>query len=109
MNALVVSICLSAAVFALGLSIVSLVLHWTRRLESPEIEALVTRIQEIQTQHLDLLDKVEHWRRRDNVRRARQGAEEKRENDSAPIAQDAKAELRRRAAQAGLGALRQAE
>ena len=109
MNALVVSICLSAAVFALGLSIVSLVLHWTRRLESPEIEALVTRIQEVQTQHLDLLDKVEHWRRRDNVRRARQGAEDKLADAAAPISTDPKRELRKRAAAAGVGVLRQAE
>ena len=109
MNALVVSICLSMAVFALGLSVVSLVLHWTRRLDSPEIEALESRIQEIKVQHLDLLDKVEHWRRRDNVRRARQGAEDKLAENTAPVATDPKAELRRRASAAGLGFARQAE
>jgi len=109
MNALVVSICLSAAVFALGLSVVSLVLHWTRRLESPEIEALESRIQEMKVQHLDLLDKVEHWRRRDNVRRARQGAEDKLAEDQPGVPNDPKAELRRRASARGLGVLRQAE
>jgi len=109
MNALVVSICLSAAVFALGLSVVSLVLHWTRRLQSPEMEALESRIQEMKVQHLDLLDKVEHWRRRDNVRKARDKVEENRLEAAAPVAQDAKAELRKRAAAAGLGVLRQAE
>ena len=109
MDALVVSICLSAAVFALGLSVVSLVLHWTRRIQSPELEGIESRIQEMKVQHLDLLDKVEHWRRRDNVRKARDKVEEKRLLEAAPVAQDAKAELRRRAAAAGVGALRQAE
>jgi len=109
MNALVVSICLSAAVFALGLSVVSLVLHWTRRLESPEIEALESRIQEMKVQHLDLLDKVEHWRRRDNVRRARQGAEDKVTAGEPTVPVDPKADLRARARAAGVGVLRQAE
>ena len=106
MDALIVSICLSSAIFALGLSIVSLVLHWTRRINSPEIAGLLTRLQEMQTQHLDLLDKVEHWRRRDNVRRARQGAEEKREQETEATPLDTKADLRRRALAAGLGTVK---
>jgi len=107
MTPLIASISLSGALFALGLSIVSLVLHWTRRDEPPEITKILSRIQEIQTQHLDLLDKVEHWRKRDNVRRARQGAEDKlnETGDQQPpdSAAQYKANLRRRATAAGFG------
>jgi len=107
MNSLMASIALSGALFALSLSIVSLVLHWTRRDEPPEITKILSRIQELQTQHLDLLDKVEHWRKRDNVRRARQGAEDKlneRSEDKPPDnAAEYKQNLRRRATAAGFG------
>jgi len=106
MNPLIASISLSGVLFALILSTISLVLHWTRRHEPPEITAILTRIQEIQTQHLDLLDKVEHWRKRDNVRRARQGAEDK---ANEPVHDDPatayKAQLRAKAAAQRLGAI----
>jgi len=107
MTTLIASICLSGVLFALILSVLSLTLHWTRRVSSPEIAALTTRIQETQTQHLDLLDKVEHWRKRDNVRRARLGAEEKLVSDQegqAPTnAADYKKALRSKAVAAGFG------
>lgn len=109
MNVVVASICLSGALFAVILSTVSLVIHWTRRHEPPEITAILTRIQEIQTQHLDLLDKVEHWRKRDNVRRARQGAEDRADKEAAGddaannSAAAHKLALRRKATSLGLG------
>lgn len=104
MTPLIVSICLTGALLALTLSVISLCLHWIRRTETPEYAALVTRIQEQQTQHLDLLDKVEHWRKRDNVRRARLGAEEKL-SEPAPNETPAekKARLRTVATARGLG------
>lgn len=104
MNPLIVSICLSASLFALALSIVSLVYQWIKRAEHPDITGIMTIIQEVKTQHLDLLDKVEHWRRRDNVRRARQGAEEKAAAQATPeVSDDPKAALRSIAASRGLG------
>jgi len=97
------SISLSAALVAVIFSVVSLIIHFIRRKESPEVAEVWTALQEQKTQHLDLLDKVEHWRRRDSVRRARQGAEDKQELAAAPVTTaDRKAELRRKVAAAGL-------
>lgn len=104
MEPIVAILSLTGALIALTLSVISLVLHWIRRAESPEISGVMTIIQEVKTQHLDLLDKVEHWRRRDNVRRARQGAEEKQQAaDPAVTPAEKKKELRTRAAASGLG------
>lgn len=105
MDSVIASISLSAAFVALCFSGVSLILHFIRRRQPPEVSELWTAVQEGRTQHLDLLDKVEHWRRRDSVRRARQGAEDK---QTAAVAEEQtpaehKIELRRRAAAAGLG------
>jgi len=88
---------------ALCFSCVSLVLHFVRRKEPPEVAEVWTALQEAKTQHLDLLDKVEHWRRRDSVRRARQGAEDAREVTApAQTPAEKKIELRRRVTAAGL-------
>jgi len=98
------SIALSAAFVAVCFSAVSLILLFIRRKQPPEVEELWTALQQQKTQHLDLLDKVEHWRRRDGVRRARQGAEDKAESAQAPAsAEEHKLQLRRRVAAAGLG------
>jgi len=104
MPTLFASISLSGALIALTLSVISLVLHWVKRAEPPEITAVLTRIQELQTQHLDLLDKVEHWRKRDNVRRARQGAEDKLNAVPEPTTPaEYKSALRSKATAAGMG------
>ena len=105
MDSLIASISLSAAFVALCFSGVSLILHFIRRRQPPEVSELWTALQETKTQHLDLLDKVEHWRRRDSVRRARQGAEDKQDAivKTEPTAADYKNELRRRATAAGMG------
>ena len=70
-------IALSGALIALTLSVVSLVIHYVRRTETPEYTALSSQIRSLDAELVDLMDKVKHWRNRDNVRRARQGAEEK--------------------------------
>jgi len=77
-----VAISLTGVLVALTLSVISLSLHWRDRDESPAIAALSTRIQEVQLQILDLGDKVTHWRQRDSVRKARQGAEDKANADA---------------------------
>ncbi len=103
MEPLVASISLSAAFVALCFAGFSLFLHFVRRKQPPEVAEVWTAIQEARTQHLDLLDKVEHWRRRDSVRRARQGAEEKAgEVVVDPTPQERKLALRRKATAAGL-------
>lgn len=102
---LIAGISLSLAVFALTFSVVSLVLHYIHRKETPEYQALSSQIRALDAELIDLMDKVKHWRNRDGVRRARQGAEEKAEAQIAPTTPDEyKRALRSRAVAAGLGA-----
>lgn len=101
---LTAAISLSMAIFALTVSVISLVLHWVRRTATPEYSDLHSQIRALNNDFLDLADKVKHWRGRDNVRKARQGAEDKLLAESEGEAQaDPKADLRRRAAARGLG------
>ena len=98
MDTVFVAISLSGVLIALTLSVISLSLHWRHRDESPALAALSTRILEVQNQILDLADKVQHWRQRDSVRKARQGAEDKAKADlDAGTEVDYKQQLRRRA------------
>jgi hypothetical protein len=60
---------------AVCLSAVSLLIHWVRRDEQPEVQALHTRCDQLQLAQTDMLDRIEHWTRRDRVRRLREGAE----------------------------------
>jgi len=102
----IASICLSGTLIAICFSITSLVLHWTKRHSTPETDRIDARIESIKVQHLDLLDKVEHWRKRDSVRRARQGAEDKATAAEADPSLDPAAyknALRRKAIQNNLG------
>jgi len=99
-----VAISLSGVLIALVLSVVSLVIHYVRRTETPEYTALSSQIRSLDAELTDLMDKVKHWRNRDNVRRARQGAEEK--LNAAPEAEtpaEYKQKLRSKATAAGLG------
>jgi hypothetical protein len=83
---------MGAAVFlAFLISVVSLLLHWARSREHPdvsqarqEVATLATQVQELRNQHLDLLDKVEHWVKRDRVRRLRESREQ---TDDKPAAE----------------------
>lgn len=104
MDTVFVAISLSGVLIALTLAVISLSLHWRHRDESPAIAALSTRIQEVQLQILDLGDKVAHWRQRDSVRKARQGADDKAKAiEEGSVVPDSKAALRARARAAGIG------
>jgi len=99
-----VAISLSGVLIALVLSVVSLVLHYVRRTETPEYTALSSQIRSLDAELTDLMDKVKHWRNRDNVRRARQGAEEKLNASPDPeTPADYKKALRLKATAAGMG------
>ncbi len=101
---LIAGISLSIAVFALALSGLSLVLHWIKRTQTPEYTALSSQIRSLDAELVDLMDKVKHWRNRDNVRRARQGSEEKAHNAEIPATPgEYKDALRRKATAAGFG------
>lgn len=98
MDPVYVAISLSGVLIALSISAISLGLHWRQKDESPALAGMSTRIQELQLQILDLGDKVQHWRRRDSVRKMREKTEEAvaaQVDAGAPV--DFKAELRRRA------------
>lgn len=69
----------SLSAVALGCSVVSLALHYARRNEHPDVTQLRTDV-------LDVLDKVEHWIKRDRVRRLRASREEDEPAEALPLA-----------------------
>jgi len=92
------AISLSGALIALTLSVVSLVLHYIRRSETPEYTALSSQIRALDAEIIDLMDKVKHWRNRDAVRAAREGSAKKLEESPEPTTKaEYKTQLRRRA------------
>jgi len=100
-------ISLSGALIALTLSVVSLILHYVRRTETPEYTALSSQVRALEAEIVDLMDKIKHWRNRDNVRRARQGAEEKVAAAGEPqTPAELKQQLRDKANALGLGIAR---
>ena len=101
---LIAGISLSIAVFALTVSVISLVIHYVRRTETPEYTALSSQIRALEAELIDLMDKVKHWRNRDQVRAAREGSARKAEEAQQPeTPAEKKAALRRKATAAGLG------
>lgn len=82
---LVVATCI--AVFSLLIAGLSLLLHWARGKEHPDVAPVARSLQELQLAHADLVDKVSHWQRRDRVRNLR----ESREAQEAPVETDPKA------------------
>ena len=70
---LVTATCIS--VFALLIAGLSLVFHWARGQEHPDVSEVRKQIQEISLAHADLVDKVTHWQRRDRVRKLRESHE----------------------------------
>jgi len=100
---IIASITLSGALFALILSTVSLVLHYVRRKETPEYTALSAQIRALDAELIDMMDKVKHWRNRDQVRTAREKSDSKAaEAPPAITPAEKKAELRRKATGLGL-------
>jgi len=97
MPSIYASIALSGALIALAFSTVSLVLHYIRRTETPEYTALSSQVRALDAEIIDLMDKVKHWRNRDSVRNAREGAAKKLEEATAPTTPaEYKTQLRRR-------------
>ena len=87
---------------SLGISIVSLMLHWKRPEQHPDTARVEQDLAAVRTAHMELLDKVEHWMKRDRVRKAREGRQTKPEavSDDEPdniTPLDRKAQLRKRA------------
>ena len=98
------SVTLSGALIALVLSVVSLVLHYVRRKETPEYTALSAQIRALDAELIDMMDKVKHWRNRDQVRNVREKAEAKAaEPTEGDTPAEKKRQLRARATAAGMG------
>ena len=98
MDLVYTAVSLTGVLIALSISAISLALHWRHKDESPALAGMATRIQELQLQILDLGDKVQHWRRRDSVRKMREKTEEATAAELGAVAPaDYKQELRRRA------------
>lgn len=86
------------AVVAVCLSAVSLGLHWLNRDKHPDVQALHTRCDQLQLAQADMLDRIEHWTRRDRVRRLRDAQEQ----EPVPAPTNDKAQLRAIAKQKGI-------
>jgi len=98
------SISLSLAVIASVLSVVSLTLHYVRRSETPEYTALSSQIRALDAEMVDMMDKVKHWRNRDQVRNIREKAQDKLEAVPEPTTPaEYKSALRAKATAAGMG------
>lgn len=76
MDAITVLLAVFSALGA-GFGSISLVFHWVRRKEPVEVSELRAELHQVQRDYLDLVDKVEHWIKRERVRRVREGAEAK--------------------------------
>jgi hypothetical protein len=66
------------SVVAILLSAVSLLIHYGKRAEHPLTAPLQSQIDSIQLTQADIIDRVEHWMKRDRVRKlrdAQQGGE----------------------------------
>ena len=83
MSGYLLSIAVGLSVVASFLSVVSLLVHWAKRSENPVTGPLEAQIQALQLAQADIVDRVDHWTRRDRTRRLR---EEKAE-DAAPTPQ----------------------
>jgi hypothetical protein len=62
----------AVSVVAVILGAVSLGLHWLNRDKHPQVQELHARCDALQLAQTDMLDRIEHWTRRDRVRRLRE-------------------------------------
>lgn len=69
----IITICSAgAAFFSLCLSTVSLLIHYAKRAENPQLTPVYSAIDSLRLSQADLVDKVEHWQKRDRARRVRE-------------------------------------
>ena len=88
---------LCAGIIGAGFGGVSLVLHWVRRNEHPDVAQVRADVTHIRTEIADILDRFEHWQKRQRVRNLRAGREAAAEqNDSGiPAAATSPADIKR--------------
>lgn len=61
---------LAMSFIAICLSAVSLSIHWSKR-GTPTTESLSSQVEGLRLAQIDVVDRLEHWTRRDRVRRLR--------------------------------------
>jgi hypothetical protein len=100
-----------ALVFAVGFALVSfltsaltLAIQYARRHENPITAPLEQAIHALQLGQADIIDRVDHWTRRDRTRRLRaEKIDDQEEVVPLPVSQaDVKAQLRQRAQTLGI-------
>ena len=80
------------SVVALAVSAFSVMVHWLRRHSDPVLGPIEAEIQSLKTAQADLVDRVEHWQRRDRTRRIRK---EQQDEQDLPQPEPSPAELKR--------------
>lgn len=93
---------LAVALVSFLLSLTSLLVHYAKRAENPITAPLEQQIQALQLGQVDLVDRIEHWTRRDRTRRLR-AAEAEPESVEPTSPAEVKRQLRLQARQIGIG------
>ena len=88
---ILLAVATSFSALSLGIAVLSLVFHWVRRSEHPDVARVTSQVQELSLAHADLVDKVTHWQRRDRVRNLREGKQKQEDQDQALAGLDPKA------------------
>lgn len=103
MNTLTASFFITIAtvfgLLGLCISIVSLLIHWKRPEQHPDVSRVESELASVKASTIELYDRVEHWMKRDRVRKAREGQEPARDGPQEPVGGDPaarKADLRRK-------------
>lgn len=69
----IIVICAAGAAFlSLCLSTVSLLVHYAKRAEHPQVTPIRADLDALRLAFADLVDRVEHWQKRDRARRVRE-------------------------------------
>lgn len=102
----IVLACAAAASFvALVLSVVSLLVHYAKRGEHPLITPIQAEIDALRLAFADLVDRVEHWQKRDRARRVREANDDpaaQAPDQTLPSPADLKAQVRSMARTRGI-------
>jgi hypothetical protein len=69
----IIIVCAAGAAFlSLCLSTVSLLVHYAKRGEHPQVTPIRADLDALRLAFADLVDRVEHWQKRDRARRVRE-------------------------------------
>lgn len=81
MDALILPIAASLSVVAISFAAVSLVFHWIRRKEHPDVSQVRAELNTLRGELAELWDKFTYQQKRDRVRRLRESREKENGDD----------------------------